>query len=111
MLNIYFLCRLSILLLMQGLTSLLNTTDNDGRILFKIFVKVSDNTHTKVLASVLFSSSLIEKTEKLAGHHIFVIETIANCIIKKPTLLYRKINFLTSFSSSRHDHIFLIFCI
>ena len=57
-----------------------------GKFSRKVFVKVSDNTGIKVLASALFSSSLL--IIYFAWRHIFVTITIAICITKKPALLY-----------------------
>ena len=94
---------------MQGLALLLNTSDNDvGEFSRKVFVKVSDYPGVKVLTNALFSSSLL--IIYLAWHHIILMEIIAICITKKTALLYKEIRFLTSFSS-RHNHMFLKFCI
>ena len=57
----------------------------------KVFVKVSGNPHMKVLASALFSSSLVDK--------------------RKISMIVDELKFFMSFNSSRHNCMFLIFCI
>ena len=48
----------------------------------RVFVKVSDNPHIKVLAGALFPSSVIRLKKKLAWHQIFVMKIIAVYITK-----------------------------
>ena len=76
----------------------------------KVFVKVSNNYFIKVLAGALFSSSLIGE-RKISTAPYFCHRNINNFYYKESSSFVRKIKSLTSLNSSRHNHMFLIFCV
>ena len=79
-----------------------------GKFNCKVLIKVSDYPSIKFLPSALFSSSLIDYKKIIVAPYICQRNGY-DLSYKSPALLYWKIKFLTSFNSSLHNHMFLIF--